>query len=271
VATPAAIGATLAEIASLRESLLDAAGLRGRALALAVVGVPGVVEGGGGRIALAGDVPGLGDVDLQRELEEALDLPVLLENDVNLAALGEQWRGAARGVDDFAFLSVGTGLGAAVVLGGKLHRGRHGAAGELDAIRSGRPDEIDPCAGALSAYAAAQTRLARPDDLRSVFAAARTGDAEATRVVAEAARRIALHVLPLAASLDVPLVIVGGGIGANGDLLLEPIRDLLVDWLPFPPHVTASSLGDAAVLTGALATGTAAAVEHAFARRAAIS
>jgi predicted NBD/HSP70 family sugar kinase len=149
-----------------------------------------------------------------------------------------------------------------------LHRGRHGAAGELDAIRAGRRDEIDPCADALSAYAAAETRLPHPADLPAIFGAARAGDAEARQVVAEAARRIALHVLPLAAALDVPLVIVGGGIGANGDLLLEPIRGLLAEWLPFPPHVTTSSLGDAAVLTGALATGTAAALERAFAGRA---
>ena len=71
------------------------------------------------------------------ELQAALDLPVTLENDINLAALGEQWQGVARGVDDFVFLSVGTGMGAGLVLGGELHRGRHGAAGELDFALAG--------------------------------------------------------------------------------------------------------------------------------------
>ena len=258
VPTPRSIEETIAAIATLRRSLAD------RAPARAVVGVPGVVPAAGGRIALAGDVPGLGDVDLQAELEAILHLPVTLENDVNLAAVGAHASGAARGVDDFAFLSVGTGLGAAVVIGGQLHRGRNGAAGELDAVRAGRLDDIDPCADALVAYAGG-------GDLRTIFAAARTGDADALQVVAEAARRIALHIVPLAASLDVPLVILGGGVGANGDLLLEPVRGHLVEWLAFPPQVATSALGDAAVLTGALATGAAAALEQVFADRSSAS
>jgi predicted NBD/HSP70 family sugar kinase len=267
VRTAGAIVSTLAAVASLRRSLAETVGLNPDRLSQVVVGVPGVVSETDGRIALPGHVLGLGDIDLRTQLEDALQLPIRLENDVNLAALGEQWRGAARGVDDFAFLSVGTGLGAAVVLGGKLHRGRNGAAGEVDAVRSGRLDEIDPCADALSAYAATETTVPEPYDLPAVFAAARTGDAQASKVVAEAARRIALHVLPLAVTLDLPLVILGGGIGANGDLLLEPIRRRLSEWLPFPPPVTTSSLGDAAVLTGALATGCAAALEDIFKQR----
>jgi predicted NBD/HSP70 family sugar kinase len=258
VPTPRAIEETIAAIASLRSALTE------RAPARAVVGVPGVVSAAGGPIALAGDVPGLRDVDVQAELEAALGIPVMLENDVNLAAVGAHASGAARGVDDFVFLSVGTGLGAAVVLGGRLQCGRNGAAGEIDAIRAGRPDEIDPCADALCAYAGG-------GDLPSIFAAARAGDADALKVVKEAARRIALHILPLSASLDVPLVILGGGVGANGDLLLEPIRGFLVEWLAFPPRVTTSSLGDAAVLTGALATGSAAALEDLFADRSSAS
>ena len=268
IRTPGAIASTLTAIASLRRSLLETAGVDPARLSQVVVGVPGVVSATNGRIAQPGDVPGLGEINVRRGLEDALRLPVTLENDVNLAALGEQWRGAARGIEDFAFLSVGTGLGAAVVLGGKMHRGRNGTAGELDAVRSGRLDEIDPCAEALSGYAATETSFNEPDDLPAVFAAARTGDAEASKVVAEAARRIALHILPLAVTLDLPLVILGGGIGANGDLLLEPIHSRLSEWLPFPPSVTASSLGDAAVLTGALATGCAAVLEDIFEQRA---
>ena len=72
-----------------------------------------------------------------------------IENDINLAALGEQWRGVARGVDDFVFISIGTGLGAGLVLRGELHRGQNGAAGELDYTRAGLAEDIDPCAGAL--------------------------------------------------------------------------------------------------------------------------
>jgi len=80
--------------------------------------------------------------------------------------------------------------------------------------------------------------------------------------VTEEAPRIALHIAPVAAVADIGLVILGGGIGTNGDLLLEPIRRQLRDWLPYPPRVEVSSLGDAAVLTGALALGRSAALEN---------
>src|SRR4029077_6847208 len=130
----------------------------------------------------------------------------------------------AQGVDDFAFLLVGAGLGAAVVLGGKLHRGPNGAAGELDAVRNGRPDDVDPCAAAISQRAAElaagrQTVVEPPDEMRELFAAARDGDGVAAQIVDETANRIALHVLPLAATLDLPLVVLGGSVGGNSGLL----------------------------------------------------
>jgi predicted NBD/HSP70 family sugar kinase len=86
--------------------------------------------------------------------------------------------------------------------------------------------------------------------------------------VAEAARRITAHLMPIAAVADVELVVLGGGIGANGDLLLAPIRERLASLLPFPPRVEVSSLADAAVLTGALAIGLRSALENAFSERA---
>jgi predicted NBD/HSP70 family sugar kinase len=200
-------------------------------------------------------------------------VPVTLENDVNLAAVGELRNGVAQGVDDFAFLLVGAGLGAAVVLGGTLHRGHTGAAGELDAVRNGRPDDVDPCAAAISQFAAElagdrETVLEPPFEVREVFLAARDGDDVAGAVVAEAARRIALHVLPLAATLDLPLVVLGGSVGANPDLL-APIRRQLEEWLPFPPpRVEVSALGETAVLEGALAAGVDTTLERVFERRA---
>ena len=92
-----------------------------------------------------------------------------------------------------------------------------------------------------------------PYETRDIFAAARAGDALAADVVQEVARRIALHVVPVAAVTDVSLIVLGGGLGSNGDLLLEPVRALLDRWIPFPPSVAVSSLGEAAVLSGALA------------------
>ena len=248
-------------IERLRTSLVAAAGFDRELIDGVVVGVPGVVESGSGVLALAENVAGLEGRPFARELEDALSLPVTLENDINLAALGEQWQGVARGVADFVFLSVGTGMGAGLVLGGELHRGRHGAAGEIDFALAGFGENVDPAAPQIEALAGGQA------DARSVFGAARNGDESARAVVEEVGRRIALHVAAIAAVVDVELVVLGGGIGANGDLLLDPVGRLLAEWLPYPPRVEVSTLGEAAVLAGALAVGLHAALDHVFTRQ----
>jgi predicted NBD/HSP70 family sugar kinase len=265
--------AALDAVDALRGALVRASGLAGAQIDGAVVGVPGAVAGPDGEVALATNVPGIEGTAFGAALRRRLGLDVTLENDINLAAVGERWRGVARGVDDFAFLSVGTGLGAGIVLHGELHRGRNGAAGELDLARAGRND-TDPCAAALSELAAAvaagrdpETILRPPFDAPSVFAAARSGDAVAREIVHEEARRIALHIVPIMAVADVELVVIGGGVGANGDLLLDPIRALLAEQLPFAPRVEVSALGDAAVLTGALAVGLRNARDNVFVHR----
>jgi predicted NBD/HSP70 family sugar kinase len=271
--TGASAEASLEAIAGLREALPVAAGMEDALVDGVVVGVPGVVEPGSSRLRLATNVPGLEGMPFGAELSERLGLPVRIENDVNLAALGEQWRGVARGVEDFAFLSIGTGLGAGVVLHSELHRGRNGAAGEVDYVSAGRDGDVDPCAAALSALTArladgAITSLAPPYDVRDVFAAARAGDTVARAVVHEEARRIALHIVPLAAVVDVALVVLGGGLGSNSDLLLKPVRSRLAEWVPYPPRVEVSSLGEAAVLTGALSVGVRSALDNVFVNRA---
>ena len=255
-------------ITGLRETLVAASGLSEELIDNVVVGVPGVVEVPTGAVTLATNVPGLEGRDFRHDLGRRLALPVTLENDINLAAVGEQWAGIARGVDNFVFLSIGTGLGSGIVLRGEIHRGHNGAAGELDYTRAGH-DDFDPCASAISALAAERaakepTSLTPPYDARAVFAAARRGDAVARAVVEEEARRIALHIAPVAAVADVGLVVLGGGIGANADLLLQPVRGLLAKWLPYPPRVEVSSLGEAAVLSGALALGRRAALDNVF-------
>jgi predicted NBD/HSP70 family sugar kinase len=245
-------------ISRLRATLLETAGLDADLVDGVVVGVPGVVEPETGVLRLAENVADLEGRRFADELQDALDLPVTLENDINLAALGEQWQGVARGVDDFVFLSVGTGMGAGVVLGGELHRGRHGAAGEIDFALAGLGLEVDPSAPGVEALAQGLA------DARAVFEAARDGDEAAQTVVEEVARRIALHIAAVAAVADVSLVVLGGGIGTNGDLLLRPVSRLLAEWLPYPPRVEVSTLGEAAILTGALAVGLAAARDNVF-------
>ena len=271
------VHAVTAAAADLRDRLVAAAGLPESTLDGAVAGVPGVVTMPSGRIGLASNISGLEGLAIGPELEARLGVPVTVENDVNLAAEGERSRGVAQGVRDYVFLSVGTGLGAGLVLHGELHRGHHGAAGEVDyALGAGHEDARadDPAATGVSAYAAQlaaegrlTTTLAPPYDARAIFGAARAGDELALAVVAEEAARIARHIVPIAAVADVELVVLGGGIGANGDLLLAPIRALLAERCPYPPRVEVSSLGDAAVLTGALAFGLRSALDNVFTRR----
>ena len=260
-------------ITRLRDTLTQGTHLDPSLVDGAVVGVPGVVETDSGVLRLALNVAGLEGRAFGRDLEDALGVPVTLENDINLAALGELWQGVARGVSNFAFLSVGAGLGAGLVLDGELHRGRNGAAGELDFALGARSDGDDPCAAAVSALAAQlardgrETELAPPYDTRAIFGAARKGDHVAREVVEEVARRIAMHVAPIAAVADVELVVLGGGIGANGDLLLDAVGRLLAEWLPFPPRVEVSTLGEGAVLAGALFVGLQAALDSVFTSR----
>jgi predicted NBD/HSP70 family sugar kinase len=252
-------------------SLLRRSNLPTDLLENAVVALPAVVSPADGSVSSA-DLPGLGASDLREQLERALRVPVTLENDVNLAAVAEQRHGVAQGVADFAFLLVGAGLGAAVVLDWTLHRGHNGAAGELDAVRNGHNDDFDPCAAAISQHATElaagkETLLEPPFEVPELFAAARAGDEVAAAVVEETARRIALHVLPLAATLDLPLVVLGGSVGANADLL-DPVRRHLAGWLPSAaPQIEVSALGEAAVIEGALAAGVDAALERVFERR----
>lgn len=267
-------GRLLDACADLRARLVADSRLNDEAIDGAVLGVPGVVDPDSGRVGLAENIRGLEGLQVGHELASRLEVEVTVQNDINLAAVGERWRGVARGVENFAFLSIGTGLGAGLVLGGELVSGHRGAAGELDFARAAEDREADdPSAPALSTLAArlvsgnGTSRLESPYGVPAVFGGARAGDPVAQQVVAEAARRIAVHVLPIAAVADVELVVLGGGIGANGDLLLDPIRRLLADQLPFPPRVEVSMLGDAAVLTGALAVGLDSALENAFHHR----
>src|SRR4051812_800615 len=225
-------------IVRLRDRLCAAAGLPAEAIDAVVVGVPGVVEPEG-EVRLALNIHGLEGRAFAAELEPLLGHGVTVENDVNLAALGEGREGVAQGVRNFVMLSIGTGLGAGLVLQGELQRGQNGAAGELDYIRTGLEQELDPSAGAFSALAAARAAGAAPrrggrsprgaagggggppppppppSAPGAISAAARGGGGGARAVVEGEALRTARHIVPIAAVTDVGLVVLGGGIGAN--------------------------------------------------------
>jgi len=261
-------------ITALHTSLIDAAALPVERIDGIVLGIPGVVESTTETLRLTTPyIAGLEHRALGAELRERLGVSVTLDNDINLAAVGERWTGVARGIDDFAFLSVGTGTGLGLVLGGELHRGTHGAAGEIDWALAGSGEMLDPSAEGVAALAAELSwdggvdASTPPYDARDIFTAARRGDELARKVVDIIAQRIAAHIAPIAAVADPELVVLGGGLGMNGDLLLEPVRSLLHEWLPYPPRVEISTLGESAVLMGAVATGLQAALDNVFVNR----
>src|SRR5579859_1266041 len=207
----------LAQVRSLATRLAEEAGVdwsRVRALA---IGVPGTVDPDTGRIGLAYNIPDLSGVSLGQELAVlGADLEVVVENDVNLAAIGERSQGWASGCEHFAFVAIGTGIGAGVVVNGELCRGVGGAGGEIGYLPFGE-DPFDPqvdrrgpleaaIAGrGVSAYVERQLSAGVVTELQSgcspveVFEAANRGDELASRALDREARLIAMTIASLAA------------------------------------------------------------------------
>jgi predicted NBD/HSP70 family sugar kinase len=266
--------ALIGQIGAIAHGLAGDAGIGWDQVVHATVGSPGVFEPTRGAVTLAPNLPGWGRHGLVEALHGELGTQVGVENDVNLAAVGERWKGLGRGVRDFGFLSIGTGVGMGLVLGGDLYRGSRGAAGEVGYLPIGS-DPHDPHVRRRGAFeeatnAAGVVRTARqagmtgPLTPQKVFALARRGDPTACEVVATEARRLALGLAVVVAVVDLELVVIGGGIGGNADLLLEPVERELRALSPLRPRLAASALGEDAVLQGAVATALAAAQEWLF-------
>jgi predicted NBD/HSP70 family sugar kinase len=269
--------ALISQLGEIAHALADEAGLRWRQVTFATIGSPGVFHPEIGQVALAHSLPGWGRQGLVEAVQRELGTKLAFENDVNLAALGEQWRGLGKGIANFLYLHVGTGVGLGIVLGGELYRGSTGAAGEIGYLplvgtdphdpRSRRRGALDEVAGASGVVAAAERLGFQPPlTAKKVFAAARRGDRAAARTVAEEAKRIALAVAAVVSVLDPELVVLGGGIGANGDLLLERVERQLASLSPFRPRVEVSALGEDAELHGAVSMSLRMAQEQLFAR-----
>jgi predicted NBD/HSP70 family sugar kinase len=251
------------QIAAQIETLLKSVGADAARLRIAVVGTPGVFHPETQHIALAPNIAGLDRIDLPGELSKRLRVPVEIENDVNLAARGEQWRGGGAGVSDFVFLAFGTGVGMGIVANGHLVRGARGAAGEIAYLPIGG-DPYDPrgfelgtfeSAVGSSAISARYSHAGGPAGLsvREVFAALEARDDTALATIEETARVVALAIASVAATLDPQLVILGGGFGGRPELVAATSR-YLGRCSPNPPIVRASELGTRAGLLGALAT-----------------
>ncbi len=266
--------ALIGQIGSIARGLATEAETGWDRVSHVIVGSPGVFEPTRGSVILAPNLPGWGRHGLVEALRDELGSNVGVENDVNLAAVGEQWKGHGQGVRNFGFLSVGTGVGMGLVLGGELYRGSSGAAGEVAYL----PIGADPYGhhvrrrGAFeeAASGAGVVRIAHELGMKGkltskrVFTLAHKRDPLALRTVEREAQRLALGLAAVAAVVDLELVILGGGIGGNADLLLEPIGVQLRTLSPLRPRLVGSALGDDAVLHGAVATALAAAQDRLF-------
>jgi glucokinase len=266
VATPVRLApaALLARLATELRGLLAESGVPlSRVLAVGA-GAPGVVDPQEGMVvALSPNLNGWERVPMADVLKRALRVPVVVENDVNLAVLGEHWRGAARGHDTCAFVTIGTGIGAGIMIGGQLHHGHRNLAGEV-ALMCMAPEYADHDFGArgcLETLAGLKALAARwqPADgadgdrwVAALLAAAESGDPTARKAVQETATLIGMAIANLSVVIDPSLIILGGPLFNGGAALLDAVRRVVSRIAPTPGRILSSELGDGAPLFGCL-------------------
>jgi predicted NBD/HSP70 family sugar kinase len=247
------------------EVIEQASAVHGRPLGLGISS-PGVVDQTSGRVtSLAYNVTPEGGFDPLEVIRDRFDLPVLVDNNVNLAAVGEKWFGLARGTSTMVFIAIGAGIGMGIIIDDELVRGTHGAAGEIGylplvgdpfnprhRLHGGLEDEIG-AAGIVAAWA--ERRAPDDPELSSpheVFELAGAGNAAARAVVEHVASRLGAAIATVCAILDPELVVLGGGIGAS-PLLLSPVRGSAAALAPITARIETSLLGERAALQGAIA------------------
>jgi glucokinase len=263
------------------ETLLDVIGVlhreaerRALPMAALVIGVPAIVDPETGT-ASEGPNVAWNQFALVEHLRERLSVPFVVENDVKLAALAQAWRGAGRGVSDFATISIGTGIGAAFVANGELVRGRHNAAGEIGNLVLTRDQLREPRTGGLGGFESVasgpaiaqrgeQLLAARgPDTSRlipgavtseHVFEAALQGDPVAQELLEELLDHVALAIISVAAGFDPAMVILDGGVGRSLEPYLGRLADRIGTHVPWVPELRVSNLGPNATVVGAIAT-----------------
>ncbi|MGQ3479700.1 ROK family glucokinase [Paenibacillus sp. TY11] len=238
-------------------------------------GVAGFTNVRDGIIVLAPNI-GFRDVPIRALLEERIGKPVKIDNDANVAALGEAWAGAGKGIDNCVCYTLGTGVGGGIIINGKIYQGFSGMAGEIGHI-SVVPDlEAIQCGcgklGCLETVSSAtgiirmakdavergdRTSLALEDQIaaKEVFDAAKAGDEVALRIVNRAAFYLGKSMAAVAAVLNPELFIIGGGVSKAGDFLFEEMRRVYAKLAPEPLQkgvsIVPAVLGNDAGIVGA--------------------
>lgn len=230
---------------------------------MAVIGAPGAPDPATGRILLAPNIPDLHRMNVNAAFEQALGCDVMIENDVNLCVLGENWLGQGQGVDNLAYIAVGTGIGGGLMVGGQLVRGASNAAGELgflpfgadafdpESLRAGAFERVVASNGIMERYEKASGQTAT---VPAIFERAARGDDHAMTVLDDTARYLARGIGAIAAIANPQKVIMGGSIGLRQELIAR-IRRFLPECFPYPVQVEASTLSGRAAIIGATAIG----------------
>ena len=225
-----------------------------------MVGVPGAVDPRTGRVSLTPNITGLEDFDVLGFLRQRFGADVAIENDVNLAMLGEHALGCAHRCRNAAFLSLGTGAGLGLLMDDKLFRGAHGSAGEIADMPIGRdPGSQIPAAGGTFELEVGSPGIVdryrrqggtAAATVRDIFRLLEQGDEVAASVLDTTARWVALAVVTLQSLLDLELIVLGGSIGVRPELY-ERVRQTLPSLFSRPITIAPSQLGDRAGLIGA--------------------
>ncbi len=251
------------------------------------VGAPAVVLGREGVVTWA---PALGwrDVPLKALLEDRFGLPVFVDNNANLAALGEWLHGAGRGTQHLVFIAIGAGMGAGLVLGGELYRGANEAAGEVGYMIAD-PKHVKQtfdqfgCLEGLAALTGVARRALKivhehPESelyrlqeasgglltAKDIMVAAQAGDAFGSQLVQEMVDYWSMAIANVACLINPEMIVIGGEAAEFGELLVPLLRERVSGLVPFVPEIRASELGELAVAVGAVAIALRLMDEHIF-------
>lgn len=244
-------------------------------------GAPGITDVLAGRVLSAPNLGGWRDVPLRDLLQRELRIPVTIENDVNLGALGEGWKGAAAGVSNFVFLAIGTGVGAGIVVNNMLYHGANWSAGEVgymllpslpdDPPANNKPGALETAVGGRGIereWAERNGSRNGGEFLKAtqIFDLAVAGNSKARSLLDRAAGQLAMAVTNLSLVLDLSIVVLSGGVGQHGALLQAMRRTLEHNEFARPQLLT-STLGGEAQIHGAIWTALQGAEASGFRRR----
>jgi glucokinase len=259
--------AVIEQICSGVEALLARYSVRRECLQAIAVGAPGVTDPGSGVVLATSYLRGWKNVPFGRFLESSLRIPAAVENDVKLAAIGEHWRGAARGLSDFVFLAIGTGIAAGIFVRGQLLRGMDATAGEVGYLivpgtsespaKRGTPGPLEDKIGGEGIRQQWQRlgdKRSRSKDLNAteIFNLARRGNRNARKLLQGSARTLAYAVQNLSVVLNPSLFVLGGGVGGSR-ILLSETKSILKEYSePTKPRLVLSTLGEDAQLIGSV-------------------